>query len=57
MRDPLAFLEFRAVFGPELRTSDRFRAAFSRAYRRIADTGPMAAIDIGPDRETAGEHR
>jgi mannitol 2-dehydrogenase len=57
MRDPLAFLEFRAVFGPELRTSERFRAAFSRAYRRIADTGPMVAIDIGPDRETAGEHR
>jgi mannitol 2-dehydrogenase len=57
MRDPLAFLEFRSVFGPELRASDRFRAAFSRAYRRIADTGPMAAIDAGPDREVAGEHR
>jgi mannitol 2-dehydrogenase len=57
MRDPLAFLEFRAVFGPELRTSDRFRAAFSRAYRRIADDGPMAAPGLGPDREVAGEHR
>jgi len=57
MRDPLAFLEFDAVFGPELRTSERFRTAFTRAYRRIADEGPMAALGRGSDREPAGESR
>jgi mannitol 2-dehydrogenase len=54
MRDPLAFLDFAAVFGPELRGSERFRAAFSRAYRRIEADGPMAAM--APERrEPAGE--
>ena len=53
MADPLAFLEFDAVFGPELRGSARFRAAFSSAYRRIAADGPIAAM--GPAREHAGE--
>jgi mannitol 2-dehydrogenase len=54
MRDPLAFLDFDAVFGPELRGSERFRAAFSRAYRRIAADGPLAAMAPEP-REPAGE--
>ena len=54
MTDPLAFLEFDAVFGPELCGSERFRAAFSRAYRRIAADGPMAAMADEP-REPAGD--
>jgi mannitol 2-dehydrogenase len=54
VRDPLAFLEFD-VLGPELRSSERFRAAFSRAYRRIVAEGPIAAI--GPAREPAGGRR
>jgi mannitol 2-dehydrogenase len=53
MTDPLAFLEFDVVFGPELRGSARFRAAFSSAYRRIAADGPVAAL--APAREPAGE--
>jgi mannitol 2-dehydrogenase len=57
VRDPLAFLEFDAVFPPELRSSERFRAAFSRGYRRIAAEGPMAAMGPEPAREPAGEHR
>jgi mannitol 2-dehydrogenase len=52
MADPLAFLEYDAVFGPELHGSARFRAAFSAAYRRIAADGPVAAM--WPVREPAG---
>jgi mannitol 2-dehydrogenase len=55
MRDPLAFLEFDAVFPPELRSSERFRAAFARGYRRIEEDGPIAAMGPEPDREPAGE--
>jgi mannitol 2-dehydrogenase len=54
MTDPLAFLDFDPVFGPELRGSERFRAAFSRAYRKIAADGPLAAMADEP-REPAGE--
>jgi mannitol 2-dehydrogenase len=49
LADPLAFLEYGAVFPPELRTSVRFRAEFSESYRRIADHGPIAAM--GPEAE------
>jgi mannitol 2-dehydrogenase len=49
--DPLAFLEFEAVFPPGLRRSERFRSAFARSYRRIATEGPLAAMG----REPAGE--
>ena len=48
MADPVAFLDFAVVFGPELRGSERFRAAFSRAYRRIAADGAMAAMADEP---------
>jgi mannitol 2-dehydrogenase len=42
--DPVAFLDFDAVFPPAVRTSERFQAAFSAAYRRIAEDGPIAAM-------------
>jgi mannitol 2-dehydrogenase len=55
--DPVAFLEFGAVFPPAVRTSARFRAEFSAAYRRIAEDGPIAAMGPKPDRERAGDTR
>jgi mannitol 2-dehydrogenase len=42
--DPLAFLDFDAVFPAALRASERFRSAFADAYRRVAGEGPMAAM-------------
>jgi mannitol 2-dehydrogenase len=53
--DPIAFLEFDAVFPPALRASRRFRAEFSAAYRRIAENGPIAAMQPDLDREPTGE--
>jgi mannitol 2-dehydrogenase len=47
--DPLAFLEYGAVFPPELKASARFRAAFAESYLRIAEHGPIAAM--GPEAE------
>jgi mannitol 2-dehydrogenase len=47
LADPLAFLDYDAVFPPELQTSARFRAAFSESYRRIAEDGPIAAMGPG----------
>jgi mannitol 2-dehydrogenase len=43
--DPVAFLEFESVFPSALRASRRFRAEFSEAYRRVAENGPIAAIE------------
>jgi mannitol 2-dehydrogenase len=53
--DPVAFLEFDAVFPASIRASRRFRAEFSAAYRRIAENGPIAAMQSvsGPDRSGA----
>jgi mannitol 2-dehydrogenase len=48
--DPLAFLDYEAVFPPGLRRSTRFRDAFSESYRRIADHGPIAAMELEADR-------
>jgi mannitol 2-dehydrogenase len=45
---PEAFLEYEAVFPPAVRTSDRFRAAFVDAYRRISEHGPLAAASGAP---------
>jgi mannitol 2-dehydrogenase len=53
--DPAAFLEFDAVFPPAVQASPRFRAAFSAAYRRIAEQGPIAAMLADPDLERAGD--
>ncbi|MDX6685757.1 MAG: mannitol 2-dehydrogenase [Baekduia sp.] len=44
LAEPSAFLDYAEVFGPELRESDRFRAAFVSAYERIAQDGPLAAM-------------
>jgi mannitol 2-dehydrogenase len=52
--DPVAFLEFDAVFGPTVKASRPFRAQFSDAYRRIAEHGPIAAMEHEPDRERIG---
>ena len=41
--DPRAFLEYGAVFPPELRDDERFSTAFAEAYRRVAEDGPLAA--------------
>jgi mannitol 2-dehydrogenase len=55
--DPQAFLDYGAVFTPALQGSERFRAAFSESYRRIAADGPIAAMAPGADRERAGGAR
>jgi mannitol 2-dehydrogenase len=44
LNDPVAFLDYAEVFGPELRDSERFRAAFGAAYERIVQNGPLAAM-------------
>ena len=41
--DPVAFLEYEAVFSPAVRSSARFRSAFDAAYEQIAAEGPIAA--------------
>ena len=50
--DPRAFLDYAAVFPPELRDSARFAAAFGDAYRRVVEDGPLAAMG-GPDERPA----
>jgi mannitol 2-dehydrogenase len=42
--DPVAFLEYEAVFPPALRSSERFRSAFADGYERVASAGPIAAM-------------
>jgi mannitol 2-dehydrogenase len=54
MADPVAFLEFDAVFPPTVKASPRFRAQFSQAYRRIVEQGPIAAMEHEPGREPVG---
>jgi mannitol 2-dehydrogenase len=54
LADPAAFLEFDAVFPPALKASSRFREQFSQAYRRIAEHGPIAAMEHEPGREPVG---
>jgi mannitol 2-dehydrogenase len=46
--EPVAFLEFDAVFPPALRESARFRMGFAAAYHRIVDDGPLAAMRHEP---------
>jgi mannitol 2-dehydrogenase len=55
--EPETFLEFDAVFPAELRTSRRFRDAFSAAYRRIAERGPIAAMEAERTLERTGGMR
>jgi mannitol 2-dehydrogenase len=49
--DPVAFLQFDAVFPPAVQASRRFRDQFSSAYRRIAEDGPIAAMEPDPELE------
>jgi mannitol 2-dehydrogenase len=51
--DPRAFLEYSAVFPPEVRESPRFRAAFAESYRRIEEYGPIVAMGPEPEPEPA----
>jgi mannitol 2-dehydrogenase len=55
--DPAAFLRFDAVFPPAMQASRRFAAEFSAAYRRIAEDGPIAAMESGPRLERTGDAR
>jgi mannitol 2-dehydrogenase len=55
LSDPLAFLDYGAVFPPAVRTSARFRAVFSDSYRRIAEHGPIAAMEQRAEPDPAGE--
>jgi mannitol 2-dehydrogenase len=52
--DPGAFLEYRAVFPPSVRESRRFRAELAAAYGRIAEDGPIAALESHPELERSG---
>jgi mannitol 2-dehydrogenase len=45
MSEPVAFLEYQAVFPPAVRDSARFREAFAESYRRVAADGPLAAME------------
>jgi mannitol 2-dehydrogenase len=54
LSDPLAFLEYDAVFPPSVKGSSRFRAAFADGYRRVAEDGAMAAMAAHADRPRAG---
>ena len=53
-REPLAFLEYEAVFPAAVRSSPRFRSAFASGYERIAANGPIAAIGAALDAEGTG---
>jgi mannitol 2-dehydrogenase len=53
--DPVAFLEFDAVFPPAVQASRRFRAEFTAAYRRIVENGPIAAMQADLGRERTGD--
>jgi mannitol 2-dehydrogenase len=55
--DPLAFLEYGAVFPPALQESARFRTAFSESYGLIAENGPIAAMEARADPQHAGGAR
>ncbi len=45
LEDPAAFLDLSEVFTPALSGSERFRDTFVAAYSRIAEEGPLAAMD------------
>jgi mannitol 2-dehydrogenase len=47
--DPVAFLDYEAVFPTALRSSPRFRSAFAAGYERVATEGPIAAMRADGD--------
>jgi mannitol 2-dehydrogenase len=55
--EPLAFLDYEAVFPAALRASVPFRAAFAESYRRIVEYGPLAAMGPDPEPQPAGGPR
>ncbi|HEX8857322.1 MAG TPA: mannitol dehydrogenase family protein [Thermoleophilaceae bacterium] len=55
--DPLAFLDYKAVFPPELRGSTRFRTAFAESYRRITEHGPISAMEPETSGQRTGDAR
>jgi mannitol 2-dehydrogenase len=54
MADPVAFLEYEAVFPARVRSSLRFRSAFVTAYEQIVSAGPIAAMTAASAAEPAG---
>jgi mannitol 2-dehydrogenase len=54
LADPLAFLDYEAVFSEPVRSSPRFRSAFRAGYERIAGEGPIAAISRSTETKAAG---
>jgi mannitol 2-dehydrogenase len=53
LSDPLTFLDYGEVFPPALRTSARFRAAFADGYRRVAEHGPIVAMEARAEPDPA----
>jgi mannitol 2-dehydrogenase len=45
LAEPLAFLELDEVFTARLRTSERFRSAFTAAAAKLEERGPLGAIE------------
>jgi mannitol 2-dehydrogenase len=54
LADPLAFLDYSAVFPSAVSGSERFRAAFAQSYECIVDDGPMAAMEKAAGAERTG---
>ena len=52
--DPIAFLDYEAVFPAAVRSSPRFRSAFAASYERIAAEGPIAAMRAAAAMQGAG---
>jgi mannitol 2-dehydrogenase len=52
--EPVAFLEYEAVFPESVRSSDRFRSAFAAGYEQIAAEGPIAAMSAASGMQGAG---
>jgi mannitol 2-dehydrogenase len=52
--DPVAFLEYEAVFPASVRSSPRFRSAFAASYLKIAEAGPIAAMGAATEMQNAG---
>jgi mannitol 2-dehydrogenase len=53
MAEPVAFLDYEAVFSQPVRSSPRFRDAFGAGYELIAAEGPIAAMSAASAAETA----
>ena len=54
MADPVAFLDYEAVFPERMRSSLRFRSAFVTAYEQIVSAGPTAAMTAASAAQPTG---